>query len=87
MLTGAAINASTHAAIDRGAVLLWPVKKTDKTGYIEHCKAARVDDDGKATSELTGLGSAWMELDVLCTKRRFANRIGSKLTIWSGQHQ
>ncbi|GHD79637.1 hypothetical protein GCM10010317_100580 [Streptomyces mirabilis] len=42
-------------------------KKTGKTGYIEHCKAARVDDDGKATPELTGSGSAWMELDVLCT--------------------
>ncbi|MFI2764249.1 hypothetical protein ACH5A3_36260 [Streptomyces echinatus] len=38
-------------------------KKTGKTGYIEHCKAARVDDDGKTTSELTGPGSAWMELD------------------------
>lgn len=38
-------------------------KKTGKTGYIEHCKAARVDDVGKASSELTGPGSAWMELD------------------------
>lgn len=55
-----------HAAIDRGALLLWLAKKAGKTGYIEHCKAARVDD-GKATSELTGPGSAWMELDVLCT--------------------
>jgi hypothetical protein len=63
LLAGAAINAGTHAAIDRGAVLLWLAKKTGKTGYIEHCKAARVDDDGKATSELTGPGSAWMELD------------------------
>ncbi|MEW2084206.1 hypothetical protein [Streptomyces sp. NPDC005283] len=50
LLAGAAINASTHAAIDRGALLLWFAKKTSKTGYIEHCKAARVDDDGKATS-------------------------------------
>ena len=63
LLAGAAINASTHAAIDRGALLLWLAKKTGKTGYIEHCKAARIDDDGKATSELTGPGSAWMELD------------------------
>lgn len=63
LLAGAAINAGTHAAIDRGALLLWLAKKTGKTGYIEHCKAARVDDDGKATSELTGPGSAWMELD------------------------
>ncbi|MFD8008478.1 hypothetical protein [Streptomyces mirabilis] len=49
MLTGAAINASTHAAIEPGAVLLWLAKKTDKTGYIGHCKDARADDDGKAT--------------------------------------
>jgi hypothetical protein len=63
LLAGAAINASTHAAIDRGALLLWLAKKTKKTGYIEHCQATRVDDDGKVTSELTGPGSAWMELD------------------------
>lgn len=63
LLAGAAINAGTHAAIDRGAVLLWLAGKIGKIGYIEHCKAARVDDDGKATSELTGPGSAWMELD------------------------
>ncbi|MEW1640068.1 hypothetical protein AB0469_39150 [Streptomyces sp. NPDC093801] len=63
LLAGAAMDAGTHAAIDRGAVLLWPAKKTGETAYIEHCRAARVDDDGKATSELTGPGSAWMELD------------------------
>ena len=63
LLAGAAVNAGTHAAIDRGALLLWLAKKTGKTGYIEHCKAARVDDDGNATAELTGPGSAWMELD------------------------
>ncbi|WP_329612643.1 hypothetical protein OG244_04500 [Streptomyces brevispora] len=38
-------------------------KKTKKTSCIEHCKAARVDDDGKAASELTGPGSAWTELN------------------------
>lgn len=63
LLAGAAINASTHAAIDRGALLLWLAKKTKKSGYIEHCQAVRLDDDGNATSELTGPGSAWMELD------------------------
>ncbi|MFF4935254.1 hypothetical protein ACFY2H_41450 [Streptomyces griseofuscus] len=63
LLAGAAINASTHAAIDRGALLLWLARKTGKTGYIEHCKATRIDDDGNATSEVTGPGSAWMELD------------------------
>ncbi|MET8957670.1 hypothetical protein [Streptomyces sp. NPDC004533] len=47
--------------------MLWIAKKTGKTGYIEQSKAARVDDDGKASSELTGPGSARMALDVLCT--------------------
>ncbi|MFE5596284.1 hypothetical protein ACFQ9B_39425, partial [Streptomyces sp. NPDC056549] len=75
LLAGAAINASTHAAIDRGAVLLWLAGKTGKTGYIEHCKAARVDDYGKATAELTGPGSAWIELDVLCTTTRSAGPV------------
>lgn len=63
LLAGAAINAGTHAAIDRGALLLWLAQKTKKTGYIEHCQAVRLDDEGAVTKELTGLGSAWMELD------------------------
>ncbi|MEU2744616.1 hypothetical protein ABZ656_57870, partial [Streptomyces sp. NPDC007095] len=63
LLAGAAINAGTHAAIDRGASLLWIAKKTGKTGYIEHCQAARLDDEGEVTREITGPGSAWMELD------------------------
>lgn len=63
LLAGTVINAGTHAAIDRGALLLWLAGKTGKTGYIEHCKAVRVDDKDQVTSELTGPGSAWMELD------------------------
>ncbi|MFF0386861.1 hypothetical protein [Streptomyces sp. NPDC004286] len=63
LLAGAAINASTHAAIDRGAVLLWLAKKAKKTGYIEHCQAVRLHDDGTVAKEITGPGSAWMELD------------------------
>ncbi|WP_331728655.1 hypothetical protein [Streptomyces anulatus] len=63
LLAGAAINASTHAAIDRGALLLWLAKKTKKTGYIEHCQAVRMDDKGALTREVNGPGSAWMELD------------------------
>ncbi|MFH9390823.1 hypothetical protein ACIOEY_29125 [Streptomyces albidoflavus] len=38
-------------------------KKTKKTGYIEHCQAVRLDDEGAVTKEITGPGSAWMELD------------------------
>ncbi|WP_328765392.1 MULTISPECIES: hypothetical protein [unclassified Streptomyces] len=63
LLAGAAINAGTHAAIDRGAVLLWLAKKTKKSGYIEHCQVVCLDDEGAVTKEITGPGSAWMELD------------------------
>ncbi|MGW3983821.1 hypothetical protein [Streptomyces mirabilis] len=63
LLAGTVINAGTHAAIDRGALLMWLARKSGKTGYIEHCKAVRVDDKDQVTSELTGPGSAWMELD------------------------
>ncbi|MFF1269298.1 hypothetical protein ACFVZE_26035 [Streptomyces anulatus] len=63
LLAGAAINASTHAAIDRGALLLWLAKKTGQTGYIEHCQAVRMGDDGTLTREVNGPGTAWMELD------------------------
>lgn len=67
LLAGAAINASTHAAIDRGALLLWLAKKTGQSGYIEHCQAVRLAEDGTVTREVNGPGTAWMELDVLCT--------------------
>ncbi|MEV2262731.1 hypothetical protein AB0J13_29195 [Streptomyces anulatus] len=63
LLAGAAINAGTHAAIDRGALLLWLAKKTGQTGYIEHCQAVRMDDHGNVTREVNGPGSSWMELD------------------------
>ncbi|MEK8141724.1 hypothetical protein NKH18_01130 [Streptomyces sp. M10(2022)] len=54
LLAGAAINAGTHAAIDRGAVLLWLAKKTKKTGYIEHCQAVRLDDEGRSPRSSPG---------------------------------
>ncbi|WP_062010316.1 hypothetical protein [Streptomyces hygroscopicus] len=63
LLAGAAVNAGTHAVIDRGALLLWLAKKIGKDGYIEHCQAVRLNDEGKVSKELTGPGSAWMELD------------------------
>ncbi|MER7782272.1 hypothetical protein C0R01_31420 [Streptomyces albidoflavus] len=43
-------------------------KRTKKTGYIEHCQAVRLDADGEISEEITDPGTAWMELDVLCTK-------------------
>ncbi|MER6917097.1 hypothetical protein ABT354_36115 [Streptomyces sp. NPDC000594] len=63
LLAGAAINAGTHAAIDRGAFLLWLARKAKQTGYIDHCQALRLDAEGDISQEITGPGSAWMELD------------------------
>lgn len=63
LLAGAVINGLTHAVIDRGAALLWLADKTRKRGYIDHCQAARVDDEGTVRKEATGPGTAWIELD------------------------
>ncbi|MEU0163545.1 hypothetical protein ABZ154_33365 [Streptomyces sp. NPDC006261] len=38
-------------------------KKTRQVGYIEHCQAVRMDDDGMLTREVNGPGTAWIELD------------------------
>ncbi|MFH9353999.1 hypothetical protein [Kitasatospora sp. NPDC017646] len=54
--------------IDRREPLLWLAKKAGKKGYIDHCTAARVAADGTVRAELSGPGSALMELDLLCTK-------------------
>ncbi|TGB14614.1 hypothetical protein E4099_08200 [Streptomyces palmae] len=63
LLAGAAINAGTHAVIDRGALFLWLADQTGQRGYIEHCQAVRLDKDGKPQAEITGPGTAWIELD------------------------
>ncbi len=63
LLAGAAINVGTHALIDRGAALEWLAKKAGKSGYLEHCQALRLNDDGDVIQEKTGPGTAWMELD------------------------
>lgn len=84
LLAGAAINASTHAAIDRSALLLWLAKKTNKTGYIEHCQAVRLDDDGETTKEINGPGSAWMELDAAL--RRAIGVGAAAVTVWLTTH-
>ncbi|PBC72387.1 hypothetical protein BX261_7260 [Streptomyces sp. 2321.6] len=63
LLAGTVINAVTHAVIDRRAPLLWLAKRTGKLGYIDHCTAARVAEDGSVTAELSGPGTALMELD------------------------
>lgn len=63
MVAGIAVNAATHAVLDRGAALLWIADRTRKRGYIDHCTAARVADDGTVTAEVNGPGTAWLELD------------------------
>ncbi|NUH42907.1 hypothetical protein HUF15_40525 [Streptomyces samsunensis] len=60
MLAGTAINAVTHAVIDRRKPLLWLADKIGKTGYIDHCTAVRKPGD---EAELSGPGTALMELD------------------------
>ncbi|MFE7664897.1 hypothetical protein [Streptomyces celluloflavus] len=64
LLAGTALNSGTHLIIDRREPLLWLARKVGKTGYIEHCTAARVDaEDGTVSAEISGPGTALMELD------------------------
>jgi len=63
LLAGALINGTTHAAIDRGAAFLWLADRLGKRGYLDHCQAVRLDEDGTATAEINGPGTAWIELD------------------------
>ncbi|WP_242535535.1 hypothetical protein [Streptomyces albidoflavus] len=62
LLAGAAVNGLTHAAIDRGAVFLWLADKAKKSGYVQHCQAVRLGEDGPY-GEINGPGTAWIELD------------------------
>ena len=63
LLAGTAINAITHAALDRGALLLKIADVTGKRGYLDHCQAARLGADGTVTAEINGPGTAWLSLD------------------------
>ncbi|MGW7064106.1 hypothetical protein ACWGHM_37180 [Streptomyces sp. NPDC054904] len=54
-------------------------KKTGKTGYIGHCQAVRLADEGTVTKEINGPGSAWMELDAALHR---AIGIGAAVTTW-----
>lgn len=63
LLAGAAINSFTHAVIDRRAPLLWLAERAGKGAYVDHCTAVRMDPDGTLTTELSGPGTALMELD------------------------
>lgn len=63
LLAGTAINSGTHLILDRRAPLLWLADRTGNRGYITHCTAVRVDAEGEVTTELSGPGTALMELD------------------------
>ncbi|MCQ8833774.1 hypothetical protein [Streptomyces malaysiensis] len=80
LLTGAAINGFTHAAIDRGALFLWLAKKAGQSGYIEHCQTVRLDKDGTPKEEINGPGTAWIELDAAL--HRFIGVGAAAVTTW-----
>lgn len=61
LLAGAAINGLTHAVLDRREPLLWLAAKAGKAGYIQHATAVR--KPGDTSPELSGPGTALMELD------------------------
>ncbi|MGW2109509.1 hypothetical protein [Streptomyces sp. NPDC001948] len=68
LLTGAAINALTHAILDRREPLLWLADKAGKSGYIKHATIVRkAGGEGteypKAVQDASGPGTALMELD------------------------
>lgn len=70
LLTGAAINAITHGVLDRREPLLWLAGKAGKSSYIKHATVVRkAGDEG---TDVSGPGTALMELDLLCTKSAFA---------------
>ncbi|WP_051877148.1 hypothetical protein [Streptomyces natalensis] len=80
LLVGAAINATTHALIDRRKPLLWLAKRLGKGGYVDHCTVTRVAEDGTVYTEQSGPGTAVFELDRLCTKPWADRRLGVPLT-------
>jgi hypothetical protein len=61
LLVGAAINGLTHAVLDRREPLLWLAARAGKAGYIQHATAVR--KPGDTAPELSGPGTALMELD------------------------
>jgi hypothetical protein len=63
LLAGAAVNGVTHFIIDRREPLLWLADRTGKRGYIDHCHAVRMSADGTPAAEMSGPGTALMELD------------------------
>lgn len=65
LLVGAAVNAVTHAVIDRREPLLWLADRAGKAGYIKHATVVRKPgtDTTDPVVELSGPGTALMEMD------------------------
>ncbi|MGW0844318.1 hypothetical protein ACWD26_30095 [Streptomyces sp. NPDC002787] len=65
LLAGTAVNALTHAVIDRREPLLWLAGKIGKSGYIEHATVVRkpATDTKAPVVEESGPGTALMEID------------------------
>ncbi|MYZ34353.1 MULTISPECIES: hypothetical protein [unclassified Streptomyces] len=65
LLAGAAINAGTHALIDRRDPLIWLAKKCGKHGYIQHATVVRKVGTAwpEPVQDTAGPGTALMELD------------------------
>ncbi|MFD9047800.1 hypothetical protein [Streptomyces zaomyceticus] len=80
LLAGAALNAATHLVIDRREPLLNLADRFGKRGYIDHCSATRIDQHGNVTTELSGPGTALMELDQAA--HRFIGIGAAALTTW-----
>ncbi|MGY1548339.1 hypothetical protein [Streptomyces sp. MN6] len=80
LLAGAAINAITHAVIDRREPLLRLAKMARKDGYANHCQAVRMDDDGNLTRELSGPGTGLLELDQAA--HRAVGVLAAAVTTW-----
>ncbi|GGO60135.1 hypothetical protein [Streptomyces lasiicapitis] len=65
LFAGAAINAATHAVIDRRDPLIWLAKKCGKHGYITHATVVRKagEEWPEPVQDIAGPGTALMELD------------------------
>jgi hypothetical protein len=72
LLAGTALNASTHWIIDRREPLFWAARKTGHGQYVDSCGVVRTPG---GEPELTGPGTAAMELDQ--SAHRFIGMLGA----------
>ncbi|MEU5163385.1 hypothetical protein AB0G74_27765 [Streptomyces sp. NPDC020875] len=85
LTAGAVINGATHMVIDRGAAFLWLADKASKRGYVDHCHAVRLDENGTPVAEENGPGTAWIELDAAL--HRIVGVAAAAVTTWLATRQ